>query len=87
MILKLYSIKDDLIGFSHPIVVQSEPVILRQLKNTLSIPDSPIKDIKDKSLFYLGEYDDQTALLKSDLKFVCRLTDISLESGDDKRGE
>lgn len=76
MILKLYSIKDTIVGqFKSPAQFNNDAEAVRAVKYSLqSINDLSI-NCKDYELWCLGEYDTEIGFIKSDIKHVCNLID------------
>lgn len=60
MIYKMYTVRDRLIGYNAPFIMPNEEVAKRAFKQRLE-KDPNAEDI---SLYYLGEYNDETAEIK-----------------------
>lgn len=70
MILKCYSIKDELNGYTVPIPMNSDEVAKRyfhdQLKDNICMRNQPA----DFSIWYLGEFDTETGAMESNDKTI-----------------
>lgn len=71
--MKLYSIKDNKVGFWKPFVSHNDAVASREFGNMInSSNDSFVKDnYADLDLYCLGTYDDNTGVITSDVQFIC----------------
>lgn len=80
MILKLYAIKDTVVGELQNIIeCQNDGVIIRDITNAInSTTDNALKtNYKDKQLYRLGEYDTKTGVVTSRVEFMYNLTDLA----------
>ena len=82
MKLKIYSIKDNKIGFMHPFYQSNDAVAVRALNNAVNAKEmnNINQNVDDMELWKLGEFDDQTGQITSDIKFIVKAIDL-------KRGE
>lgn len=78
---KIYCVKDVLVGFKPPFVAPNDNFAVRMLSQLVN--DTNVNDIKinpkDYQLFYLGELDDQTGEVISDVKFLANAIDLKVE--------
>lgn len=93
MKIELFSIKDVLVGFSQPFACANEAVALRQFIGSVRAQQPNICNTfpENKELWKIGELDDQTGELTSNIKFIARATtyvmpDITPDS-DEKKEE
>lgn len=80
MKLKLYAIKDTVVGELQNIVEsQNDAVIIREIHNAINAPtENPLKtNYKDKQLYRLGEYDTKTGQIDSKPEFMYNLSDFA----------
>ena len=70
MKLSVYAVKDELVGFMQPFVLQNDQQALRSFETTVNATDgNPIAQAyKDMSFYRLGTYDDATGVLVSDVQ-------------------
>lgn len=75
--MKLFSLKDVLVGFNQPFMAASQAVAVRNLRNMVnSSSKNTIQEVvSDIELWQLGEFDQDTGELKASLEFVCRAVD------------
>lgn len=77
---KIYSIKDALVGFKPLFVAPNDNYAIRMLGQIVN--DVNVNDIKnspkDYQLYYMGEFDDQTGEVTSDVKFLANAIDLKL---------
>lgn len=72
MILKMYSIKDELNGFTPAISMPNEETAKRWY-NEMKETNTTIKmQLKDFSLWHLGEFDTETGETKNNVRLVER---------------
>ena len=79
MILKVFSIKDTVVGnFQAPFYQYNRGAAIRAISNAVNDErENEIKaNYKDKQLYELGEYNDETGELKSKVEFVVNLNDL-----------
>lgn len=84
MILNLYSVRDDLVGFGAPFLAQSDAVAMRMFKGSAQASEPNVVNTypENKSLWIVGSFDDQTGKVeefKSDL--LCRAVDVIRPAG------
>ena len=62
MIVGLYSIRDELVGFGKPFALPSDDVAIREYKKAVKAetPNDVNTNIPDSVLFALGTFDDQS---------------------------
>lgn len=77
---KLYAIKDTVTGNFSPITQSPlDLAIMRDLSNVLKSGDKNnelVVNAKDKALYCVGEYDVDTGVIVSNVKFVTNLVDL-----------
>lgn len=78
MKIELFSIKDNLVGHSQPFCAVSEQVAIRQFIGSANSEQPNIVNTypENKELWKLGSVDDQTGVLESDVKYLCRASDF-----------
>lgn len=78
MKMKIYSIKDTKIGFMSQFNMQNDGVAIRALKNARNAeqPNDVNTNPEDKELWCLGEFDDQTGMICSDVRFIIKAEDV-----------
>lgn len=77
MNIVLYAVQDTLTGFAQPFGFASEEAAKRAYKDFLEMDKHP----EDKRLFELGEYNDETGIIKPNPAPVC------IMGGGEKNGE
>ena len=72
--LEIYSIKDDLLGFSQPFLSNSEAVALRSFIASVraSEPNAANTFPENKSLYRLGTINIESGSIVSDVVFIAR---------------
>lgn len=82
MKFKIYSIKDTKIGFMQPFYQSNDAVAVRAINNAVNAKEinNINQNADDMELWKLGEFDDQTGQITSDIKFIVKAIDL-------KRGE
>lgn len=78
MKLKIYSIKDTKIGFMQPFYQANQAVAIRAFNNAVNAKESNNinQNADDMELWELGEFDDQTGEIKSEVKYVIKANDL-----------
>lgn len=78
MKLKIYSIKDTKIGFMQPFYQANQAVAVRAFNNAVNSKEinNINQNLDDMELWELGEFDDQTGEIKSEVKFVIKANDL-----------
>jgi len=79
MKLKIYSIKDTVVGeYQSPIYMANDGTALRAVTNAVnSAQENPVKEnAVDKQLYCLGEFDTDTGVIESDVRFIAKLADL-----------
>ncbi len=78
MKLKIYSIKDTKIGFMSPFYSHNDGVATRDFTNACNeqTKNACNTNPEDKELWRLGEFDDQTGVVTSDIKFIAKANDV-----------
>lgn len=95
MKLYIYSIKDTIQGaFMNPFYLTNDNVAMRSFKNTIqSETMNNIKmNAKDMQLFRLGEYEEETGVIKSEIEFLVNgshyITEaVKVEKIEETKGE
>lgn len=81
---KIYSIKDTKIGFMNPFISHNDGTALRDFTNGANdqgrnaINTNP----EDKELWRIGEFDDQTGAITSDIQYMVKANDIMIKKGE-----
>ena len=76
----VFSIRDNLVGFLRPVVEVNQSVAIRNFRDGFSQMPDNTKD--DYSLFYIGDFDDQTGEITSCTpKLVCHGSQF-IDGGD-----
>lgn len=86
MIYKVYSFKDSVVGqFMNPFYQHNDNVALRTLSQAVndSKPNVVNQNAGDIQLYCLGEYNDITGEIKSEVRFVANAVDFVQKVGDD----
>ena len=81
MKLKIYALKDTKIGFKTPFYTFNDQVAIRTVKNAVNdkIHENDIKqNPEDHQLWYLGEFDDATGEITSEVRFVANAIDLKV---------
>ncbi len=78
MKLKIYAIKDTKIGYMNPFYLQNDGVAVREFTNGRNDTQKNVINTnpEDKELWCLGEYDDQTGVIISNVRFVVKAQDV-----------
>jgi len=74
----LYAIKDVKIGFLNPFLSQNDASAVRGFAEAANEKNgkNPVNEfIEDKELWKIGEYDDQTAEIASEIRFLTKAVD------------
>ncbi len=81
MIVKMYCIKDTKTNFWKPHCQVNDLAARREFENLVNSPknDFIFANYSDLELWHLGEFDDVTGIIKSDVKFVCSGVDVRKE--------
>lgn len=83
MIMKIYSVRDVLVGYTSVVLYSSDAVAIRDFKSVVNLPDTPIsKSAKDYSLYCVGEFDTETGVVVPCMNKVCEAYDLK----DEKNG-
>lgn len=78
MIMSMYSIKDELNGFTTPIPMSSEEVAKRYFKDQIIGNPTLTNSKEDFSLYYMGGFDTEVGIFAQgdkEPKFICKATD------------
>lgn len=82
--MKIYAIKDVKIGFYNPFYLQNDAVAIREFTNGRN--DSQKNAIntnpEDKELWSLGEFDERTGEIKSEVRFLIKAEDCVIKRGE-----
>jgi hypothetical protein len=83
---EIYVIKDLVAdAFLKPFFVPNENVAKRAVIDAFYDPEHDFtRYTNDYNLFYLGTYDNESGAIKSDNKFVCKLTTLKNEVSSDE---
>lgn len=78
MKFKIYSIKDTKIGFMQPFYQANQAVAIRAFNNAVNAKEANNinQNADDMELWELGEFDDQTGEIKSEVKYVIKANDL-----------
>ena len=78
MKLKIYSIKDTKVGFMQPFYQANQAVAIRAFNNAVNAKEinNINQNADDMELWELGEFDDQTGEIKSEVKYVIKANDL-----------
>ena len=78
MKLKIYSIKDTKVGFMQPFYQANQAVAIRAFNNAVNAKEinNINQNADDMELWELGEFDDQTGEIKSEVKYIVKANDI-----------
>lgn len=81
---KIYSIKDTKIGYMSPIYLQNDGVAIREFSNARNSEQKNTVNTnpEDKELWALGEFDDQTGTIISDVRFIIKAEDVFTRKGE-----
>lgn len=81
MIIKVYSVKDELIGFSQPFYAPSNAVAIRSFQGSAQSekPNIVNTNPEDKSLWFVGEFDDQSGSFTNSLERIARAEDFIIK--------
>ena len=81
MIMKMYSIKDELNGFGGPIPFMSEEIAERWFKTNMIENVNMKNNPKDYSLWYMGTFDTESGT------YICKAADIKLIQRGENYGD
>ena len=75
MIMKIYSIYDEKAkAYLPPFFLNNDEVAMRAVENCLDTPDHQFaKHPQDYTLYYIGEWDDNSANINSEFELICPL--------------
>ena len=81
MIMGLYAIKDNKIGFMQPWVSHNNATAMRTFTNGANEiePNAINTDIDDKELWLLGQYDDQSGIINTEVTFLIKANEVKHE--------
>lgn len=75
MKINIYCIKDTVVGeYESPFYMKNNGTAIRACSDTIA--QGKLANAKDKQLYCLGEFDTETAVITSEVKFVCNLADF-----------
>lgn len=65
--MKIYSIKDTKAGYMNPIYMQNDEIAIRTFKKAANSKEPNVVNefLEDKELWYLGEFDERTGIIKA----------------------
>lgn len=68
MKIRLYSIKDKMVGFQKPFTMLSDASAVREFKNMVKYSQDPFvrQNYQDLELYFIGVMDEETGLLSAD---------------------
>ena len=80
----IYSIKDTKIGYMSPMYLQNDGVAIREFTNARNSTQQNIVNTnpEDKELWALGEFDDQTGTIVSNVRFIIKAEDVFTRKGE-----
>lgn len=89
MKIELYSVKDNLVGFSQPFPCSSEAVAVRSfISSAKAIEPNVVNTYPEhKELYKVGDMDDQTGIITSDVRFIARAIDYIEVAHEKEEGE
>lgn len=78
MKFKIYSIKDTKVGFMQPFYQANQAVAIRAFNNAVNAKEinNINQNADDMELWELGEFDDQTGEIKSEVKYIVKANDL-----------
>ena len=78
MTLKIYAIKDTKVGFMQPFYQANNAVAIRSFTNAVNEEQTNNinRNLDDMELWHLGEFNDDTGEIKSELTFLCKAVDV-----------
>lgn len=78
MTLKIYAIKDTKVGFMQPFYQTNNAVAIRSFTNAVNAEQTNNinQNIDDMELWHLGEFNDDTGEIKSDIQYLCKANDV-----------
>lgn len=81
MKLNIYSIKDTKVGYMSPLYLQNDGVAVREFANLAQKKEPNIINTnpEDKELWHLGDFDDQTGEIQSEVRFIAKATDYVIK--------
>ena len=84
MKIKIYAIKDTKIGFMNPFLNHNDGTAIREFTNGANEPTKNAINTnpEDKELWALGEYDDQTGVITSNVSFLIKANDVITKKGE-----
>lgn len=75
--MKLYSIKDVKAGFMTIMLFKNDALAKRAYASGLKMPESMLShNPEDFELWCLGEYDQDSGIITSDVRFVCNANSV-----------
>lgn len=82
--MKLYSVKDvKAASYFRPFPSVNDQVAIRDLKTLVNTNESEVaKYPEDYELWFLGEFDEKTGVITSDLKFLVNCADLKEVKND-----
>lgn len=78
MTLKIYAIKDTKVGFMQPFYQANNAVAIRSFTNAVNAEQTNNinQNLDDMELWHLGEFNDDTGEIKSDIQYLCKANDV-----------
>ena len=82
--MKIYAIKDTKIGYMNPFYLQNDGVAMREFTNARNEQSKNAVNTnpEDKELWCLGEFDDQTGEIVSNIRFIVKAEDCLIKRGE-----
>lgn len=82
MKLNIYSIKDTKVGFMSPIYLHNDGEAIREFTNAANAKEKNLVNTnpEDKEIWKLGEFEDQTGEIKSEVRFLIKANDCIKEA-------
>lgn len=85
MILRLYSLRDSLVGFTSPVSFTSDETAIRSFSNLINSDETVAKNREYLSLYYVCDFDDESGIcnfVEDSYNCICRGIDIPVGSDD-----
>ena len=91
MKLNIYAIKDTTIGsYMNPFYLQNDNVAIREFSNIIKyapVENNIRRNAKDMQLFKLGEFNEETGEIKSEINFLTAGSNFIQENKEEKKEE
>lgn len=79
----VYAIRDNLMGFSAPMVAENDPVAIRSMEQAFRMPES-LYQVRPQEfdLYYIGSYDTENGKIESDMpRLICNCNEFVPKKG------